>query len=165
MMQLIGINRLNGQLIRLSKFRAKGFAVMKRKENSYRTRAKAVVQRVVYSARPNPKYPRSGNLLAATDVHNITSVDANTTHIFLNPGKASRSFRYTYRGASGPVQPQGLLSYWTITGQGGFRFYPSYVRRGILFKIKVPKRDFVAGWRNEIAPIYIADMGRAMRKF
>ena len=164
-MQFIGIKRLNSQLIRLSPFQAKAYAAMKRKENAYRTRAKATVQRVVYNTRPSPLYPRSGNLLAATDVHNIKSPDANITYIFLNPEKASRKFAYKYRGPSGPVDPQGLLSYYALTGQGGYRFYPSYVRRGIIFKRAMPKRDFVAGWRDDLIPIYITDMSIAMRKF
>ncbi len=166
MMKFIGIKRLNKQLIRLAPFQRKIFSAMKRKENSYRVRAKSIVRRIVYNTRENPDYPRSGNLLAATDVHNIKDTsDAVATFIFLNPNKASRSFRYAYRGPEGPIQPQGLLSYWTIIGSGGFRFYPSYVRHGAGFMKRVGKRDFVAGWREDIAPVYVKDVGIAIRKF
>ncbi len=167
MIQLVGVKKLNGQLIRLSKFQSKAHALMKRKENIYRTRAKSIVQRIVYNTKENPDYPRSGNLLAATDATNIRGAGGNAvaTFIFLNPDKASRSFRYAYRGPEGPVQPQGLLSYWTIIGRGGYRFYPSYVRRGEGFMSGIGKRDFVAGWHEDLIPLYIVDMRTAVRKF
>ena len=167
MIQLVGVKRLNKQLIRLAPFQRKVYGALKRKENIYRTRAKSIVQRIVYSTKVNPNYPRSGNLLAATDTTNIKDAggDATATFIFLNPDKASRSFRYAYRGPEGPVQPQGLLSYWTIIGRGGYRFYPSYVRRGEGFMSGVGKRDFVAGWHEDLIPIYVTDVGIAVRKF
>ncbi len=165
MIKIVGIKVLNAQLIRFSKFRNKVYSSMKTKENSYRTKAKAVVKRVVYGTKENPDYPRSGNLLAATDVHNIKGDDAVATYIFLNPDKASRSFGYKYKGPDGPVDPQGLLSYWTITGQGGYRFYPSYVRHGEGFMKKIGARDFVAGWKDDLAPIYTNDVAIALRKF
>ena len=164
MIRIVGINRLNKQLIRLAPFQRKTYAALKRKENNYRNLAKAVVQRVVYSTKENPDYPRSGNLLAATDVNNIKGDDAVATYIFLNPDKASRSFGYKYKGPDGPVDPQGLLSYWTITGQGGYRFYPSYVRHGEGFMKRIGARDFVAGRKDDLAPVYTEDVATALRK-
>ena len=165
MMQLVGAKKLNGQLIRLAPFQRKVYGSLKRKENNYRVRAKAVVRAVVYNKKENPNYPRSGNLLAATDVHNIKSPDAVVTYIFLNPDKASRSFGYAYRGPEGPIEPKGLLSYWTMIGKGGYRFYPSYVRHGEGFMKRIGKRDFVAGWKVNLEPGYIKDVAIALRKF
>ena len=165
MIQIVGIEVLNKQLIRLAPFQRKMYAALKRNESNYRNRAKAVVKSVVYGTKENPNYPRSGNLLAATDVYNIKGIDAVATYIFLNPEKASRKFGYQYKGVDGPVDPQGLLSYWTITGQGGHRFYPSYVKRGEGFMKTTGARDFVAGWRADLTPIYIKDVSIALRKF
>ena len=163
-MELIGYPVLNKQLITLGRFQQKTYSMMKSKEGSYRKQAKNVVRSVVYAPKANPKYPRSGNMLAATDVMNMKddAGDAVTTNIFMNPEKASRSFKYEYKGG---VKPKGLLSYWNLTGKGGFKFYAAYVRIGVFFKRKLAERDFVAGWLKRLKPDYIKDVGKALRKF
>lgn len=166
MLDLLGYGRLNKQLLKLSRFQQNVNAHMKGRESNYRNRAKDIVRLVVYSYPPNPLYPRSKNLLAAVDVNTIKDLGGSSvsTYIFLNPNRASRDFAYQYRGPAGPVQPQGLLSFWNLTGQGGFLFYPSYVRRGVFFKRKMPPRDFVATWRATMAPTYVKDVAKAIRK-
>jgi hypothetical protein len=163
MIRLVGTTKLTKQLVRLGRFQPKVFAATKRKENLYRKTARDTVQRIVYSAKPNPDYPRSGNMLAATDVLNVKpNPDASATFIYLNPDRASRSFTYQYRG---DIEPSGLLSYYSLVGKGGHRFYASYVKRGIFFNVKMDKRDFVAGWAEDITPIYVSDVSMAIRKF
>jgi len=65
----------------------------------------------------------------------------------------------------GQVDPQGLLSYYTIVGKGGPTYYPSYVRRGVFFRKKLPARDFRSAWLDIMGPIYKRDVARAIRKF
>ena len=166
-MVLTGVKVLNAQLTRLGRFQQKTHSMLKRREVSYRSTARGIVQKVVYSAPVNPEYPRSGNLLAATDVLNMRDApggagDAVATFIFLNPDKASRRFSYKYRGG---VEPQGITSYWNLIGKGGLPYYPSYVIRGVSFKRKIAKRDFMAAWRETMAPMYRRDVAIALRKF
>lgn len=172
MLELIGGNRLISQIGLLGDFQNKIYLAMKRSENVCREKAKNIVNTVVYIHNPNPLYPRSGNLMAATDVDNVKGMDGNSveTRIFLNPEKATRGFAYQYRGPEGPVRPRGLFSFYYLrpqglSGQGGFTFYPSYVRRGIFFKIVMEPRDFVAGWREGLAPDYVHNVATAIRKF
>jgi len=76
--------------------------------------------------------------------------------ILLDPSRGTRSFQYLY--AHGTT-PQGLLSYYNITSQGGYEFYPSYVRRGIFFKrARRPGYDFVSAWKDHLTSPFRRDV-------
>ena len=168
MIQLTGYKRLRKDLRQLGNFQRRVHRSLSKKQSSYRRQGRDIVMKVVYSHKENPLYPRSGNLAASTNVLNSMNVagvaagDGAVTIVFLDPTMATRSFSYTYRGG---VVPQGLASYWAITGQGGPGLYPSYVRVGNFFGRKVGARDFRAGWLAHFVPIYTRDAGKAVRNF
>ena len=168
MLQLTGQKRLGKDLRSLGQFQRRVHRSMLKRQVSYRKQAKDIVMKVVYSHKENPLYPRSGNLAASTNVLNSMKVggvaagDGVATIIFLDPTMATRAFAYDYRGG---VTPQGLASYWALTGQGGRALYPSYVRVGNLFGRKVGARDFRAAWMAHFVPIYKRHAGRAVRNF
>jgi len=92
-LQLIGFQQLRKDLGALGRFQSRVNREMNRKSKSYRTQARDIVRQVVYSKPENPQYPRSGNLLAATDVSVMKDqADTVVVHVFLNPDRASRSF-------------------------------------------------------------------------
>ncbi len=168
MIQLIGHKRLSADLRKLGNFQRRVHRSMNRKVSSYRKQARNIVTRVVYRHKENPLYPRSGNTAASTNVINTMKVsgrpalDAAATIVFLDPEMATRAFAYTYRGG---IDPQGLASYWAVTGQGGPQLYPSYVRVGNFFGRKLAPRDFRAAWFEYFVPIYKRDAGNAVRNF
>ena len=168
MLVLTGQRKLHKDIGQLGQFQRRVNRAMVKKQSGYRRQAKDIVTKVVYSHKENPLYPRSGNTAASTNILNSMRVDGvpagdgAMTVVFLDPTMATRSFKYDYRGG---VTPQGLASYWAITGQGGKNFYPSYVRLGNLFGRKVEARDFRAGWLTHFVPIYTRDAGRAVRNF
>jgi len=168
MMTLTGQKRLRKDFRQLGQFQRRVHRSMVKRQTAYRRQARDVVTKVVYSHRENPLYPRSGNTAASTNVLNsmrvdgVASGDGAMTVVFLDPTMATRSFAYTYRRG---VEPQGLASYWAITGQGGPELYPSYVRVGNFFGRKAGARDFRAGWLAHFVPIYTRDAGKAVRNF
>lgn len=132
------------QLKSLSRFKRRVFARLTGQQGNLVDDAREVVQEVVYSHPENPRYPRSGNTLAATDVQTQSEGDFVITSIFLNPSMANNSFTYN------EAAPTGLRSF----ADGNFDYYPSYIRRGVIFKRKTTPRDFVAGWGVKMIPVY-----------
>lgn len=134
---------------------------MERRQNQYRQAARTIVDQVVYSRPESSRYPRSYNTALSVFAKAVRDEDGIGMDVGLDPMKATNAFQYLYYGG---VRPRGLLSYHELTGGGGFRFYPSYLRRGTFFRQRQAPRDFMMGWSGYLKPIFRKHVTQALRR-
>jgi hypothetical protein len=117
-----------------------------KKKNTYQVIAKGIVFRDVYHVGSKNHTP-TFNLLNSVDTIKISEGTFHGLKIFINPMKV----------------PGNLHSQWykgKATGaQNKFKYYPSYVVRGIFFKVKhvIHGRPFVINWRFQIGGLFLKE--------
>ena len=164
-LHLLKADRVISQLTSLSKFKSRVRRAIVRNQSAIQQRAKNHVLAEVYSTKPNPRYPRSRNLLAATfaKMDKDSTPDDATLIVGLDPKRANRPFGYTYGNR---VTPSGILSYSRLNqSRGNWDYYPSYVRRGVVFRGRMPARDFMAAIRMDVVPAFKKLTDDAIRTF
>jgi hypothetical protein len=162
MMVLKGAKKVDTQLKSLGMFQAKVVAALEASAPAMEKQARKDVLEVVYRSPENPKFPRSGNMAASTDVVVESDADSASSNIMLNPAKATLPFDYTY---GGDTKPSGLMSFYNLIGRAGKPFYPSYVLAGTFFRKTGAPRDYRAKWAETLPPKFKAIVGKAVRAF
>ncbi|GEM_PF-5940981 len=116
---------------------------LKRKQPQYHQQAVELTYQTVYVDFPESDYERTGNLLQSVNAETIE--EGNTMRIFIDPARANIAAAST----------------------GTYRYYPSYVLRGIFSwrGVKYPgPRLFLDAWYRVIGKRFIRDAQKEFRR-